>query len=199
MYKGFSKKTENKEVNKMVRAKQTSHAYHEKVSKARSKSNTQKKKSLKDKVKQQVDWAWRDIKSDFMPTEKRKKVQEQIAKEKRAEYQKNGGFANDKTGQFLVGLGKGVVDNSVAGAAYSIAKGKKLSESKTMTKGNKTIKAPNKKTAKYRKAGNIAGEMFGYATELRSRTQGRGQYSMEPSHFAEVPKSIQEKIIAGRK
>ena len=42
-------------------------------------------------------------------------------------------------------------------------------------------------------------EMFGYATELRSRTQGRGQYSMEPSHFAEVPKSIQEKIIAGRK
>ena len=42
-------------------------------------------------------------------------------------------------------------------------------------------------------------EMFGYATELRSRTQGRGQYSMEPSHFAEVPKSIQEKIIADRK
>ena len=42
-------------------------------------------------------------------------------------------------------------------------------------------------------------EMFGYATELRSRTQGRGQYSMEPSHFAEVPKSIQEKIISGRK
>ncbi|MBE6637147.1 MAG: elongation factor G [Ruminococcaceae bacterium] len=42
-------------------------------------------------------------------------------------------------------------------------------------------------------------EMFGYATTLRSMTQGRGQYSMEPSHFAEVPKSIQEKIIAGRK
>ena len=38
-------------------------------------------------------------------------------------------------------------------------------------------------------------KMFGYATELRSRTQGRGQYSMEPSHFAEVPKSIQEAII----
>ena len=39
-------------------------------------------------------------------------------------------------------------------------------------------------------------EMFGYATELRSRTQGRGQYSMEPDHFAEVPKSIQEGIVS---
>ncbi len=42
------------------------------------------------------------------------------------------------------------------------------------------------------------GEMFGYATDLRSKTQGRGLYSMEPSHFAEVPKSIQEKIIVER-
>ena len=42
-------------------------------------------------------------------------------------------------------------------------------------------------------------EMFGYATDLRSRTQGRGQYSMEPSHFEEVPKSISEDIISGRK
>ena len=41
-------------------------------------------------------------------------------------------------------------------------------------------------------------EMFGYATELRSRTQGRGQYSMEPSHYSEVPKSIQEKIMNDR-
>jgi elongation factor G len=41
-------------------------------------------------------------------------------------------------------------------------------------------------------------EMFGYATELRSRTQGRGQYSMEPSHFEELPKSIMEKIIKER-
>ena len=41
-------------------------------------------------------------------------------------------------------------------------------------------------------------EMFGYATELRSRTQGRGQYSMEPSHYSEVPKSIQDKIINDR-
>ena len=40
--------------------------------------------------------------------------------------------------------------------------------------------------------------MFGYATDLRSRTQGRGQYTMEPSHFAEVPKSIQETIIKDR-
>ena len=41
-------------------------------------------------------------------------------------------------------------------------------------------------------------EMFGYATALRSRTQGRGVYTMEPSHFAEVPKSIQEEIIKAR-
>ena len=38
-------------------------------------------------------------------------------------------------------------------------------------------------------------EMFGYATDLRSKTQGRATYSMEPSHYAEVPKSIMEKII----
>ena len=37
-------------------------------------------------------------------------------------------------------------------------------------------------------------EMFGYATDLRSRTQGRGQYTMEPSHYEEIPKSIREKI-----
>ena len=41
-------------------------------------------------------------------------------------------------------------------------------------------------------------EMFGYATDLRSKSQGRAQYSMEPSHFAEVPKSIQEGIISAR-
>ena len=41
-------------------------------------------------------------------------------------------------------------------------------------------------------------QMFGYATDLRSRTQGRGQYTMEPSHFAEVPKSIMEDIIKSR-
>ena len=39
-------------------------------------------------------------------------------------------------------------------------------------------------------------EMFGYATDLRSRSQGRGQYTMEPSHYAEVPKSILEKITS---
>ena len=38
-------------------------------------------------------------------------------------------------------------------------------------------------------------EMFGYATSMRSKTQGRGQYSMEPSHYNEIPKSVQEKII----
>ncbi|MCI9225283.1 MAG: elongation factor G [Acutalibacter sp.] len=41
-------------------------------------------------------------------------------------------------------------------------------------------------------------EMFGYATDMRSRTQGRGQYTMEPAHYAEVPKNISEKIISDR-
>ena len=41
-------------------------------------------------------------------------------------------------------------------------------------------------------------EMFGYATDLRSGTQGRGQYTMEPSHYSEVPKSIQESIMNER-
>ena len=41
-------------------------------------------------------------------------------------------------------------------------------------------------------------EMFGYATDLRSCTQGRGQYTMEPAHYIEIPKSIQEKIISQR-
>lgn len=42
-------------------------------------------------------------------------------------------------------------------------------------------------------------EMFGYATDMRSKTQGRGQYVMEPSHYAEVPKSVGEAIITSRK
>ena len=41
-------------------------------------------------------------------------------------------------------------------------------------------------------------EMFGYATDLRSGTQGRGQYVMEPSHYAEIPKNVAEAIIAKR-
>ena len=41
-------------------------------------------------------------------------------------------------------------------------------------------------------------EMFGYATDLRSKTQGRGTYSMEPSHYEEVPKSVLETIVASR-
>ena len=41
-------------------------------------------------------------------------------------------------------------------------------------------------------------EMFGYATNLRSRTQGRGQYTMEPSHYVELPKSLQEKLVSKR-
>ena len=41
-------------------------------------------------------------------------------------------------------------------------------------------------------------EMLGYATDLRSKTQGRGNYSMEPSHYEEVPKSVHEQIVASR-
>ncbi|MCL2355372.1 MAG: elongation factor G, partial [Oscillospiraceae bacterium] len=41
-------------------------------------------------------------------------------------------------------------------------------------------------------------EMFGYATDLRSKTQGRGTYAMEPSHYEEVPKSVLETIVASR-
>ena len=41
-------------------------------------------------------------------------------------------------------------------------------------------------------------EMFGYSTDLRSSTQGRGTYSMEVDHYEPVPKSIQEKIAAGK-
>ncbi|MGN0551729.1 MAG: elongation factor G [Acutalibacteraceae bacterium] len=41
-------------------------------------------------------------------------------------------------------------------------------------------------------------EMFGYATDMRSKTQGRGQYVMEPSHYAEVPKSVSEAVVNAR-
>ena len=40
--------------------------------------------------------------------------------------------------------------------------------------------------------------MFGYATDLRSKTQGRASYVMEPSHYTEVPKSIAEQIMSDR-
>ena len=41
-------------------------------------------------------------------------------------------------------------------------------------------------------------DMFGYSNDLRSKTQGRGQYTMEPSHYMQVPKSISEKIMSSR-
>ncbi len=49
------------------------------------------------------------------------------------------------------------------------------------------------------KAFSPLAEMFGYTTNLRSMTQGRGAFSMEPSHYEEVPKSVQEKVIADKK
>ena len=42
-------------------------------------------------------------------------------------------------------------------------------------------------------------EMFGYATDLRSRTQGRGNYSMEVSHYEEVPRNISDAIVSKNK
>ena len=126
--------------------------------KSDAKSGSSKSKSG---VKQQLDWLIRDIESDFLPTAERQKVQDQINREKKAEYQRKGGFSNDKIGQFYTGFGEGVVNNSLPGMAYSIAKGKKLSDK--MEKGSKTIKAPTKNAEKARKAGNIAGEVAGYA------------------------------------
>ena len=42
-------------------------------------------------------------------------------------------------------------------------------------------------------------EMFGYSNDLRSKTQGRGQYVMEPNSYVEVPKSVAEGIMSKRK
>ncbi|MBQ8741825.1 MAG: elongation factor G [Clostridia bacterium] len=61
-------------------------------------------------------------------------------------------------------------------------------------RGNVTSMEDNKGTAEIIAEVPLS-TMFGYATDLRSSTQGRGNYSMEPSHFAEVPKSIMEEII----
>ena len=43
------------------------------------------------------------------------------------------------------------------------------------------------------------GELFGYTSELRSLTSGRGSSTMEPSHYGEVPKSVTEEVAAGEK
>ena len=41
--------------------------------------------------------------------------------------------------------------------------------------------------------------MFGYATNLRSRTQGRGQFTMEPSHYVELSKNLADAVISKRR
>lgn len=158
-------------------------------------SNTQPKKSLKDKVKQQADWLIRDIKSDFLPTAERQKVQDQINKEKKAEYQKKGGMANDKIGQFYTGVGEGFVNSSLPGAAYSVVKGKKLSDK--MEKGSKTIKAPTKNAEKARKAGNIAGEMLGYATGYGAAEKATAKAAGK-ALATKTGKKVTEKAVASK-
>ena len=158
-------------------------------------SNTQPKKSLKDKVKQQADWLIRDIESDFLPTAERQKVQDQINKEKKAEYQKKGGMANDKIGQFYTGVGEGFVNSSLPGAAYSVVKGKKLSDK--MEKGSKTIKAPTKNAEKARKAGNIAGEMLGYATGYGAAEKATAKAAGK-ALATKTGKKVTEKAVASK-
>jgi elongation factor G len=53
----------------------------------------------------------------------------------------------------------------------------------------------SKNKVQHIKANVPLAEMFGYSTTLRSLTQGRGNYSMEPSHYEEVPKAVSEKIL----
>lgn len=144
---------------KAVRAEEATKARNE----ASGKRNRERRRSLL----QNIDWLKRDIKSDLLPTAERQKVQDQIAKEKQAEYRRKGGLANDKFGQAYIGFGEGVINSSIPGLAYSLKTGKKLSDSDLMTKNpagrSVPMPSPTKETEKFRKAGNIAGEMAGYA------------------------------------
>lgn len=144
---------------KAVRAEEATKARNE----ASGKRNRERRRSLL----QNIDWLKRDIKSDFLPTAERQKVQDQIAKEKQAEYIRKGGLANDKFGQAYIGFGEGVINNSIPGLAYSLKTGKKLSDSDLMTKNpagrSVPMPSPTKEAEKFRKGGNIAGEMAGYA------------------------------------
>ncbi len=144
---------------KAVRAEEATKARNE----ASGKRNRERRRSLL----QNIDWLKRDIKSDFLPTAERQKVQDQINREKKAEYKRKGGLANDKFGQAYIGFGEGVINNSIPGLAYSLKTGKKLSDSDLMTKNpagrSVPMPSPTKETEKFRKGGNIAGEMAGYA------------------------------------
>ena len=80
------------------------------------------------------------------------------------------------------------------GAGLNLPSGRKFSARRGQIQGMEAMNGSQRINAFVPLA-----QMFGYATDLRSKTQGRGQYSMEPSHYAEVPKSIAESIIAGRK
>lgn len=205
----MSKKYPTKEeVNQLAKSKKSFVKYPTKAQvnqlgkTVKAKKTTQKEvkstaEKVKSGVKKQVDWLIRDIKSDFLPTEERQKVQNQIAKEKKADYEKKGGFANDKVGQFYTGLGEGVVNNSLPGAAYSIAKGKKLSDSKLMTKGKTTIKPPTKEASKARKAGNVAGEMLGYATGYGAAEKATTKLAGK-ALATKAGKKVTEKAVASK-
>jgi elongation factor G len=59
----------------------------------------------------------------------------------------------------------------------------------------KIVNMEQKNKVQHIKSSVPLSEMFGYSTSLRSLTQGRGNYSMEPSHYDEVPKQIANKIL----
>lgn len=207
-----TEKSSNSSKNSL-RTKQTETVYSEKKAQAEKKSAEKKKKSAeknkstKESIKKQINWTLRDIKSDFLPTEERQKVQKQIAKEKAEDYQKKGGFANDKTGQFITGVGEGLVNSSLAGAAYSIKTGKKLGDK--LEKGSKNVDfdTVSEKAKSARKAGNVVGEMASYATgygaagKATAKAAGKvlstkaGKKAVEKAAATKVGKKVGEETV----
>ncbi len=67
------------------------------------------------------------------------------------------------------------------------------------SKRGQILEMTNRGMAKVVRALVPLAEMFGYATSLRSMSQGRAAYSMEFDHYSEVPKNVEQDIIAGKK